>query len=39
MHRTCGASLGLHLDDLNLCSEDILGPMGGPLVDEVCHGA
>ena len=39
MHRTRGAALGFHLDDLYLCSEDILGPMCGPLIDEVCHGA
>ena len=39
MHRTCSASLGLHLDDLYLCSEDILSAMCRPLIDEVCHGA
>ena len=34
-----GARLGLHLDDLHRGSEDVLHPLGCPLVDMVGHGA
>ena len=34
-----GATLGLHLDDVDGGAEDILHALGGPLVDVVGHGA
>ncbi len=37
--RTGGAGLGLHLDHLYLGSEDVLQTVGGPLVNQVGHGA
>lgn len=39
VHGAGGTAFGFHLDDLDLGTEDIFGPMRGPLVDEVCHGA
>ena len=37
--RTGGTGLGLHLDHLYLGSEDVLQTVGGPLVNQVGHGA
>ena len=34
-----GAGLGLHLDHLDLGAEDVLQTVGGPLVNQVGHGA
>ena len=37
--RAGGAGLGLHLDHLDLGAEDVLQAVGGPLVNQVGHGA
>ena len=37
--RAGGAGLGLHFDNLNLGAEDVFQAVGGPLVDQVGHGA
>ena len=37
--RAGGAGLGLHLHHLHLGAEDVLQAVGGPLVDQVGHGA
>ena len=39
VHRTRGARLGLHLDDLDGRAENVLLTRGSPLVNAVCHGA
>ena len=39
VHRTRGARLGLHFDDLYGRTENVLLTCGCPLVNAVCHGA
>lgn len=39
VHSTCGASLGLHFNNLDLVPENVLQAGGAPLVNSVCHRA
>ena len=39
VHSTCGASLGLHFNNLDLVPENVLQAGSAPLVNSVCHRA
>ena len=38
VHSACGTCLGLHLSDLHFMSENVLSPLGSPLIRSFCHG-
>ena len=39
VHGTCGTGFGLHLDNLDFGSEDVLQSVSTPLIDKVSHRA
>ena len=38
VHSARSACLGLHLSDLHFMSENVLSPLGSPLIRSFCHG-
>src|SRR5699024_10835736 len=38
VYSACSACLGLHLSDLHFMSENVLSPLGSPLIGSFCHG-